>query len=80
MSDYLTCRQLCEKIQVTRSTLGRWTAAGLMPAPLRLGSRTVRWPSSVIEAWLADETFAAEHGDREQAAAAIERAADDDIV
>jgi hypothetical protein len=39
----------------------------------------VRFRAADIQTWLDGETWAAAHGDREQAAAAIERCADDDI-
>jgi len=77
--EMLTVKELCERLQITRSTLTRWVGSGLAPRPVVLGARTVRFRAIDVDRWLSDETFAAEHGDRETAAAAIERAADNDI-
>ena len=49
-------RELCEQLQVSKSTLDRWVSQGHLQPPLRLGPRVVAWPSSVIDAWLADKS------------------------
>ncbi|NEV60317.1 helix-turn-helix transcriptional regulator [Thiorhodococcus minor] len=50
---YLRERALAEHLSVHRSTLRRWVARGLMPAPIRLGLRTVVWDAEEIEHWQA---------------------------
>jgi excisionase family DNA binding protein len=74
--EMLTVKELCERLQITRSTLTRWVGSGLAPRPILLGARTVRFRAIDVDRWLGDETFAAEHGDRETAATAV--AADSD--
>lgn len=50
---YLRERTLATQLAVHRSTLRRWVARGLMPAPIRLGLRTVVWDAEEIEQWQA---------------------------
>lgn len=50
---YLRERALASQLSVHRSTLRRWVAHGLMPAPIRLGLRTVVWDAEEIEQWQA---------------------------
>ena len=40
---------------LSRSTIYARMEAGTFPRPLRLGPRAVRWPSTVIEAWKAEQ-------------------------
>lgn len=56
---YLRERALANHLSVHRSTLRRWVARGLMPAPIRLGLRTVVWDVEEIEQWQAARAAAA---------------------
>lgn len=38
---------------VGRSTLRRWVATGLFPAPLRLTGQSVRWHAQDVQDWIA---------------------------
>lgn len=51
--EMLTTSQVCERAQVTRQTIARWVRMGLMPAPVRLGPRALRFRKSDIEGWLS---------------------------
>lgn len=39
---------------MSRATVYRHIEAGTFPAPLKLGTRCVRWRSSAVRAWLFD--------------------------
>jgi len=48
----MSVADVCESAGVTRQTIARWVRRGIMPSPVRLGPRCVRWPRDVIEQWL----------------------------
>jgi prophage regulatory protein len=41
-------------VQIDNVTLWRWTKRGAFPAPVRIGSRAVRWRRSDVDRWLAE--------------------------
>lgn len=45
---FYTVKALCERYGVRPMTIRRWIAAGIFPAPLRIGRRKVYWPVQVI--------------------------------
>ena len=45
--------EVCELVGLARSTIYARVSAGGFPAPIRLGSRSVGWRLSDIDAWLA---------------------------
>lgn len=49
--EWLTAKQLGERLSVSRVTLWRWVKAGQLPEPVSLGPRAKRWRQSEIEAW-----------------------------
>ena len=51
----LTTRQLCERYQVSRTTLARWRESHAFPEPLRVG-RTLRFAPEAVEAWVEART------------------------
>lgn len=51
--DRLLTRQEVEAmVGVKRSAIYRWMAQGTFPMPLKLGTSSVRWRQSEIEAWI----------------------------
>ena len=46
-----TTTQLCNRLQISRTTLWRWLQMTGFPRPVRFG-RSVRWPVEAIEAFL----------------------------
>jgi predicted DNA-binding transcriptional regulator AlpA len=54
MHDLLTARDLADHLQISRRTIWRWTAAGVLPQPLRTGvnGRVVRWRAADIQSFL----------------------------
>jgi prophage regulatory protein len=50
----ITVRDLAELLSVNRRTVWRWLRAGILPRPVRLTTRTVRWRASVVQRFLDD--------------------------
>ena len=46
--------EAARQMGVYRSTLWRWVAAGLMPAPLKLGPAARGWRAGELEQWLLE--------------------------
>jgi predicted DNA-binding transcriptional regulator AlpA len=46
---YVSASQLAERYSVSRATVWRWAANGLLPKPVKLSSSTTRWRLSEIE-------------------------------
>jgi predicted DNA-binding transcriptional regulator AlpA len=51
--DLLTVRQVADKLQLRPDSVRRHVRAGNLPAPIRIGTCTVRWRASAISAHLA---------------------------
>jgi prophage regulatory protein len=50
MKQYLSDAELAERYGISRATVWRWSGAGRLPAPVRLGEATTRWSlAAVIE-------------------------------
>ena len=47
----LTMRQVSERIGFTQQSVYRWITAGTFPAPLKVGSRAIRFRLAEIEEW-----------------------------
>lgn len=45
-------RAVCDRLSISRTTLWRKQKDGKFPAPIRLGSNSIGWRESQIEAWL----------------------------
>ena len=48
----MTVKQVAEALGVSERSVWRWSATGVLPAGVRIGS-VVRWPRRTIEEWLA---------------------------
>lgn len=46
-------RELAQKLGVGLRTLHRLKAQGVLPQPMRIGTRLVRWRASEIDSWIA---------------------------
>jgi excisionase family DNA binding protein len=44
--------ELVAMLKVSKRTVYRLVATGRLPAPLRVGSRTVRWSRAAVTAWI----------------------------
>ena len=61
----LTRNDLAKKFGVTVVTIDRWRKGGILPSPVLLGSRTVRWREvdiNLFDNWLLDQVKAQEAG------------------
>jgi predicted DNA-binding transcriptional regulator AlpA len=50
---YLSDKDLAERFGVTRTTVWRWTAEGLLPEPVKIGPNTTRWRLADVQAFEA---------------------------
>ena len=53
MDKLLSYAEVIERVHISRSAIYRMMRAGDFPLPLKLGSKTTRWPASEIENWIA---------------------------
>lgn len=51
----ITITEVAELAQVGKITIWRWCRDGVMPQPLRITKRCLRWPEETILAWLNGE-------------------------
>jgi len=59
MSELETARTVAKRLCISERQLWKLLAAGKLPEPIRLG-RSVRWPSAQIDAWIAEQSDAAQ--------------------
>jgi predicted DNA-binding transcriptional regulator AlpA len=62
----LSAREVAELIGAHPSAPGRLARAGLFPKPIKLGSERqsrVRWSAEAIEAWIREQSDAAQAAD-----------------
>jgi len=52
-----------ERTGLATTTIYRKMREGSFPAPIKIGQRAVRWPSSEIEIWLSKRPRATGQGD-----------------
>lgn len=50
-NQYLSDLCVCKRYKISRSTLWRWLKEGLIPSPVRIGPRAVRWSLSDLLTW-----------------------------
>jgi len=46
-NDFLTIKEVSEKLQITRQTLRNWTKQGLFPSPIKIGRRVYYLQSDI---------------------------------
>lgn len=54
-SHYLHDEDVAERINISRDSVWRWSKAGKLPSPIKLGDNCTRWLRSEIEKWQADQ-------------------------
>lgn len=47
-------KELCAKLGVSRATLERMVAVGILDKPVQVGKRAVRWRSDEVEAFISN--------------------------
>ena len=50
--DLLTVRDVARRLSISERTVWRWTALGLLPAPVHPHTRSTRWRAADIERYL----------------------------
>lgn len=55
----LNVKQVAQRVGVSERAIWKWTRAGQFPQPIRI-SRSVRWSEAALEAWIIEQTEAAE--------------------
>jgi predicted DNA-binding transcriptional regulator AlpA len=50
--DLLTVRAVARRLSISERTVWRWTALGLLPAPVHPHARSTRWRAADIERYL----------------------------
>lgn len=59
MSRFITPKQACERIAVSRATLDRMVAAGTFVTPIRITERRLAFNEADVEAWMVEKMEAA---------------------
>ena len=62
-SRLLTQAEVAKLLRVDRSSVSRWTKAGILPDSVRVGPRTIRYEREAIENWLRSGGVPEEDGD-----------------
>ncbi|MHA6962877.1 helix-turn-helix transcriptional regulator [Zobellella denitrificans] len=51
----LSIKEICSFINRDRRTLWAWVRDGKFPQPIKMNGRTLGWPESVYQGWLAEQ-------------------------
>jgi predicted DNA-binding transcriptional regulator AlpA len=51
-ADLLTVREVAQRLALSERTVWRWSAIGLLPAPVHLRPRSTRWRARDIQVYL----------------------------
>jgi predicted DNA-binding transcriptional regulator AlpA len=49
--EWLTTREVAERLGIGPSTLRRWVRQGIFPNPSRLNQRVHRWRRRIVQEW-----------------------------
>ena len=60
MNKLLRCREVCELLGISPSTLWRWGRSKHFPTAIKLGPNTVAWSEAEISDWLLKQRKAKE--------------------
>ena len=75
--DLLTVRDVARRLSISERTVWRWTALGLLPAPVHPHTRSTRWRAADIERYLQELSVPSCPGDcHDQDVVAHRRACD----
>ena len=53
MSEWLSTKQLCEYLHISKPTLWRYVKAGKLPQPKRLSDKILLWEKKLVDQMLA---------------------------
>jgi predicted DNA-binding transcriptional regulator AlpA len=60
--DFLTAGDLADRMQVCKQTVRNWVKRGLLPPPVRMGRRSLRWRAAQVREFLLRRQEAADYG------------------
>jgi len=52
MAELLSPKELARRLGISLRTLRRWRSMGLLPEPIKLSSRIIRWNWEDVKLWL----------------------------
>lgn len=58
MTTFLTPKQVCGRIALSRASLDRLVAAGEFPKPIKLTERRLAFEETKVEAWMQQKVVA----------------------
>lgn len=50
---FVNIAELARRVGAHKDTIHRWIRAGIIPPPIRINLRVIRWNASTIDAWMA---------------------------
>jgi excisionase family DNA binding protein len=50
---FVNVAELARRVGAHKDTVHRWIRAGVLPPPIRINRRVIRWNASTIDAWMA---------------------------
>ena len=53
-SELLTTKEVAKMVNAGERTVWRWSRSGIMPAPLKIGGKAVRFRRADITAWVEE--------------------------
>lgn len=53
-SKYVTAKEICELLHISKSSLHKMSKSGAFPAPIQIG-KCKRWESANVKAWLDNQ-------------------------
>lgn len=56
--DYISADELAHGLRVSRRTVSNWRSRGIVPPPVQLSARCVRFSSVAIRDWLEQRSHA----------------------
>ena len=59
MTQFLSPKDTCNRIALSRATLDRMVAAGTFPKPIQLTQRRLAFKAADVEAWMEEKAAAA---------------------
>ena len=59
MTRFLSPKDTCKQIALSRATLDRLVAAGTFPKPIKLTERRLAFKAADVEAWMEEKAAAA---------------------
>ena len=62
MPKLVTAKEIQAALNISSSTLWRWTRSGEFPAGIPIGANTVKWYASDVTDWLAQKAAAVRGG------------------